>query len=125
MKMGEKKRQKNRVELQNKLNENYLKNASTEQKGQGLNHEHYKKVLEATKGRRSTHDQKVQEFVTDFIAFSPNHVFREAAKIALSGGRPQEFVDLLVHDYLEDHANLKSAIGKTMYLRFEKDFVCK
>jgi hypothetical protein len=114
---------KRALELQKQLDQNYLKNDQTIEKGQGLNHEHYKKVLEATKGRRSAHDQKVIDFVIDFIAFSQHTVFREAAKIALGSGRSQEFVDMLMHEYQADHSNLKSAIGKTMYNRFLNDFL--
>lgn len=114
---------KRALELQKQLDQNYLKNDQTIEKGQGLNHEHYQKVLQATKGRRSAHDKKVIDFTTDFIAFSQNTVFRESAKIAISQGRSQEFVDMLMHEYRADHSNLKSAIGRTMYNRFLNDFL--
>ena len=112
--------EKKAIELQKQLDQNYLKE---EQKGQGLDLDHYKKVLEANPGRRAAYDRKVSEYTTDFVVTSSNHAFRSCAQVALKENRCQEFIDMLMEQYVIDPTNLKSAIGLRMYNRFIEDFL--
>ena len=115
--------QEKAMELQKQLDQNYLKSDQTIEKGQGLNREHYQKVMAASPGRNAKYIKKCNDFCVDFIAFSANNVFREAAKIAINSGKPDKFVKMMHEEYNVNPSSFKRSVGLRLTNQFINTFI--